>query len=95
VIKNIFQLMKVVSPEETLRHFEELYNTMKIRYGDMKKQLAEDMIVFTDPLREKISEISKNDDLIRKVIKTGREKAKESALHTITMSREAIGILPF
>src|SRR6185436_19538137 len=52
-IENIFMLMKVVSPESTYQAFSDQYNTMKIRYGDMKKQLAEDIITFTTPFREK------------------------------------------
>ena len=40
VIENIFTLMKAVSTDETVRYFDEQYNGMKIRYGDLKKQLA-------------------------------------------------------
>ena len=38
-IQNIFTLMEVVSQKETIDFFNEQYDTMKIRYGDMKKQL--------------------------------------------------------
>jgi len=95
VIQNLFDLMKVVSTPDTVKHFDDLYNTMKIRYGDMKKQLAEDMVSFTNPLREKITDLSKNEELIRKVSKLGAEKARESAKYTIHESRKAIGILSF
>src|ERR1017187_6494607 len=57
-IQNIFQLMKVVSTPETYDYFDEKYNTCQIRYGDMKKQLAEDMILFTKPFLERIKAIS-------------------------------------
>ncbi len=93
VIQNLFDLMKVVSSQETVKHFDDLYNTMKIRYGDMKKQLAEDMVSFTNPLREKIADLSKNTELIRKVSRQGAEKARESARFTLDESRKAIGIL--
>src|SRR5205085_10535847 len=43
-IQNIFLLMKLVSTEEVVNKFEEDYNNCTIRYGDMKKQLAEDMV---------------------------------------------------
>ncbi len=94
-IQNIFSLMEVVSSKETLRHFEELYNSMKIRYGDMKKQLAEDIIVFTAPLREKILAISADDDFIHKVAYRGAEKARESASKTISEARKLIGFRSF
>jgi tryptophanyl-tRNA synthetase len=94
-IQNIFTLMEVVSPEETLKHFEELYNTMKIRYGDMKKQLAEDMIIFTAPLREKILSISSDEIFIHQVAMRGAEKARESASKTISEARKLIGFRSF
>lgn len=95
VIQNIFQLMKVVSTQETLQYFEDMYNSCQIRYGDMKKQLAVDMIAFTEPFRERIKEILSDEIYISKVAKTGREKAQESASKTLREVREIIGFKRF
>ena len=92
VIKNLFALMAAVSSTDTLSFFEEAYNSMKIRYGDMKKQLAEDMIVFTQPFREKILVLSKDEKTVSDVAKRGAEKARASASKTIQEARKAIGI---
>lgn len=94
-IKNIFQLMKVVSAPETLAFFEEQYNTCQIRYGDMKKQLAQDMIAFTEPMREKIKAISADEAYVSNAARIGREKARESASKTIREVREIIGFRYF
>ncbi len=94
-IKNIFQLMKVVSAPETLEFFEEQYNTCQIRYGDMKKQLAQDMIAFTEPMREKIKAIAADEAYVSKAARIGREKARESASKTIKEVREIIGFRYF
>jgi len=94
-IQNLFDLMKIVSTEDTLAHFDELYNKCAIRYGDFKKQLAEDMIIFNSPIRERIEEISKDNDYLRKVANHGAEKARESARKTIKEVRELIGFKPF
>ncbi|MGM0531486.1 MAG: tryptophan--tRNA ligase [Bacteroidota bacterium] len=94
-IKNIFTLMKIVSTEDTYHYFLEQYNTCKIRYGDMKKQLAKDIIAFTDPLREKIKEIQADDAYLKKVAEKGREKARASASKTVREVREIIGIKSF
>ena len=94
-IENIFNLMKALSDKETLAFYEEKYNTCQIRYGDMKKQLAEDIIIFTEPLREKIKEIAADEDYLRKVVKLGRDKAHESAARTIKEVREIIGFRAF
>ena len=95
VIENIFTLMKAVSTDETVRYFDEQYNGMKIRYGDLKKQLAEDMILFTAPFREKILELSKDELFIQKIARQGAEKARESGAATVREARKAIGIRSF
>lgn len=94
-IQNIFNLMKIVSKPDVITHFDDAYNNCSIRYGDMKKQLAEDMIMFIEPIREKIKEIASNDDYIRKVVKTGRDKARESASKTVKEVRDIIGFRSF
>ena len=94
-ISNIFNLMKIISTEDTYMHFLDQYNTCKIRYGDMKKQLARDIIEFTEPLREKIKAIQADDAYLKKVVEQGREKAKASASKTLKAVREIIGIHRF
>jgi tryptophanyl-tRNA synthetase len=94
-VQNIFDLMKVVSSEETVAYFEDQYNTCQIRYGDMKKQLAEDIIQFTSPFLEKIKALSADDDYLRKVAKMGAEKARASARKTLDEVREIIGFKTF
>lgn len=90
-IENLFTLMKIVSAPETVAHFEELYNKCEIRYGDMKKQLAEDIISYTAPIRERIIEILKDEHYLAKVAKLGAEKARESASKTLQEVKEVIG----
>jgi tryptophanyl-tRNA synthetase len=94
-IQNLFDLMKVVSAPDTIAHFDNLYNTMQIRYGDLKKQLAEDMIIATAPIRERINDIANDADYLRKVANLGAEKARESARRTIKEVREIIGFKKF
>lgn len=94
-IQNLFDLMKVVSSADTLQHFETLYNKMQIRYGDFKKQLAEDMILATAPMRERIHDIAKDDAYLRQVAKHGAIKARESAQKTIKEVRNLIGFKRF
>jgi len=94
-IENLFNIMKVVSTPDTVTYFNDKYNSCEIRYGDLKKQLAEDVIAFTAPLREKILEIGANDEYLSKVARMGAEKARESAAKTVKEVREIIGFKPF
>jgi tryptophanyl-tRNA synthetase len=90
-IANLFQLMSLVSTPDTIAHFEQTYNNCTIRYGDLKKQLAEDIIAFTTPIREKALEFRSNETLIKRVLDEGAEKARASATETIKQVREIIG----
>jgi tryptophanyl-tRNA synthetase len=90
-IANLFLLMNAVSKPETIQFFQEQYNTCQIRYGDLKKQLAEDMIEFVNPIRERIKEIESDEAYLSKIAKLGKEKAQESAQKTIREVREIIG----
>lgn len=91
-IENIFLLMKLVSSTDTLTKFEEDYNNCSIRYGDMKKQLAEDMVRFISPIREKVNAILADEKYLKEVTEQGAEKASKSAGLTMKLVREAIGL---
>jgi len=94
-VKNLFTLMTVVSSKDTYDYFLEQYNNCSIRYGDLKKQLAEDIVIFTTPFREKIKELSANIEYLKKVTAIGKEKAQQSAAKTIREVREVMGIKYF
>ncbi len=94
-VANLFYLLEILSTPDTVEHFRASYNDCTIRYGDLKKQLAEDMITFTTPIRERIQEIYNDSAYLRKVVKMGAEKARESASKTIREVREIIGYKNF
>jgi tryptophanyl-tRNA synthetase len=89
-IENLFLLMKLVSNADTLKHFEEKFNTCSIRYGDMKKQLAEDMVEFIAPIRQKVDDILNDEKYLQKVMKQGAEKAIAHAEITMRDVRNAM-----
>ena len=91
VIQNLFTLMDVVSSKDTYDYFNEKYNNCEIRYGDLKKQLAEDIINFCSPIRERIMEYAANPDNLDKVAAAGAEKARASAVATMKEVRKLIG----
>jgi len=87
--------MKIMSSGDTYDHFNDLYTKCQIRYGDMKKQLAEDVILFTEPFREKIKELYANPEYLRKVVSMGAEKARASGAATLREVRDIIGFKQF
>jgi len=96
-IENLFTLMKLVSTTDTVEKFEADFNNSSagnciIRYGDMKKQLAEDMVNFLNPIRTRAQEIAADKKLLAAVMQQGAEKARTSAKATIQAVRDAVGV---
>lgn len=91
VIQNLFTFLEIVSTKDTYDYFNEKWNDCSIRYGDLKKQLAEDIVAFNEPIRERIEEFMGNTELLDKIALQGAEKARESAVKTIKEVREIIG----
>lgn len=94
-IENLFVLMKLVSKEDTVKKFEADYADCSIRYGDMKKQLAEDMVKFISPIREKAEKIYQDEDHLHHIVEQGTEKARKSAGETIQRVREIMRLKYF
>jgi tryptophanyl-tRNA synthetase len=94
-VKNLFTIMNVVSEQDTVNFFADKYASCEIRYGDMKKQLAEDIIKFTEPIRIRINDILSDNKYLSKVVAEGAEKARASASKTVREVREIIGYRPF
>lgn len=91
-IQNLFLLMHLSSKPEVVDTYRNAFNNCTIRYGDMKKQMAEDMAAFVRPIREKAAELQKDEALLRRILKEGAEKARASASKTIEGARKLIGI---
>jgi len=89
--------MRLVSSEETLNFFQDAYarsstGNVVIRYGDMKKQLAADMVSFIKPIRETTEALLADNEKLGKIMKEGKEKARANASETIKAVRKAVGI---
>lgn len=93
-IQNLFMLMQMASSEEVYQHYRQAYADCSIRYGDLKKQLAADLVALITPLRERIEENLANRPLLEKIAREGAMKARESARQTIEEVREIIGFAP-
>ncbi|MBQ0118194.1 MAG: tryptophan--tRNA ligase [Bacteroidales bacterium] len=90
-IRNLFTMMEIVSDKQTYDYFNDQYNNMAIRYGDMKKQLAADINAFCAPIRERILQYRADEDYLTRVARQGAERASESAEQTLREVREIIG----
>ena len=94
-VQNLFTLMELTSAPDVVQHFRDAYADCSIRYGDLKKQLAEDILKVTLPIRERILEIRNDDAYIGRVLRTGAERARQRAAATLREAREVMGIRKF
>lgn len=91
-VANVFTLLELVSTPDTVEHFKKAYADCTIRYGDLKKQLAEDMVAVVAPLRERILDIRRNETYLKQVAERGAEAARESARKTVDEVRRLMGV---
>lgn len=91
VIENLFTFLRICSDEETYNYFDEKWNDCSIRYGDLKKQIAEDIIKTVTPIRERIMEYRSNTQLLDRIAQEGAEVARASASATLKEVRKIIG----
>lgn len=91
VIENLFTFLRICSTPDTYEFFDEQWNNCTLRYGDLKKQIADDIIKTVTPIRERIQEYSNNQDFLERVAKEGAEVAQASAAATLSEVRKIIG----
>ena len=90
-IQGLFTLLGLVSSPEVLTKYENDFNQCRIRYGDMKKQLADDLIQFITPIRNKAAALQNDPAEIDRILTMGAAKARESAELTLREVRKALG----
>ena len=91
VIENLFTFLRIASSPEAYQYFDEKWNDCSIRYGDLKKQIAQDLCTIVAPIRERIEQFSADTDLLDKIARDGAEVARQSARATIDEVRRIIG----
>mgnify|MGYP002508205116 CR=1 FL=1 len=94
-VANLFSLLELTSAPEVVESFRKSYADCSIRYGDLKKQLAEDILAITTPIRERVADILADDAYIANVVRRGAEKARERAAATLSEMRHIMGIRKF
>ena len=91
-IEGLFNLLKVVGDKEVVEKFESDFNNCNIRYGDMKKQLAEDMVKFISPIRANAEAMRNDEKYMKELMEQGASKARASAKATLQLARDAVGL---
>ncbi|MBU0576461.1 tryptophan--tRNA ligase [Patescibacteria group bacterium] len=64
-----------------------------IRYGELKKELAEAIYKELQPIWEKRKELEKKPDYVKQIIEDGAKKARQIASQTLAEVKEKMGLL--
>jgi tryptophanyl-tRNA synthetase len=89
---NLFTLLREFSPPDTVRRFQQDYELRVIRYSDLKKTLADDIVAALDPMRETREELLAQPDLVNDILRRGAEKARGIAGETMREVKERMGL---
>jgi tryptophanyl-tRNA synthetase len=89
---NVFALLKLVASAEELSEWESRYRSGGMGYGQAKKRLAELMIDYFKPFRQKRAELENNIDYVKKVLADGAGRARAVAVEMLETARRAVGL---
>ena len=94
-IKNLFYFLKLVSTPEIYNQYLAAWNDCSIRYGDLKMQIANDVLKVTAPIRERYEQIYADTDYLNKVAEQGAEKARAEVRKNLNEMRQYMGFRKF
>ena len=83
---NIFQAFSGWTKEKMREHFHGM------RYGDLKKQVAEMVIANLEPLQARYREITGESGYVDRVLKEGAERVSPFAKATVRLVKERMGL---
>jgi len=89
---NVFALLKLVASREELAEWENRYRSGGMGYSDAKKRLAELMIDYFKPYRQKKADLDNNISYVKEVLAKGAERARAVATKTFEEVRKAVGL---
>jgi len=85
---DIYAVARGTDPEAVEREFE------GAGYGDFKKAVAEAVVEFLAPVRERYAELRPDEAALERILAEGAEKARELAAPTVAEVRDRMGIGP-
>ena len=87
--QNVYNIHKLFRSETELKP---IYAELKGKYKDIKEKLAEDIIKYFAPMKEKRDEITKDEKLIKKVLENGAKTASKIAKEKLEDVKVKIGV---
>lgn len=91
-VKNLFEFVELFEGKEKREEYEAQYLGEGVRYGDIKRELADSIYEELAPLQEKRRKLEANSEYVERVIEEGAAKARILAKETIDEVRFKMGL---
>lgn len=92
-VANLLKFVELFEGIEKRKMYEDKYLGEGIRYGDLKKELADAIYKELLPIQEKRKELEHKTSYVDEVIKSGAEKARKIAAETVLEVKEKMGLV--
>ncbi len=89
---NVFALLKLVAEPDELAQWDQKYRAGGLGYGSVKKRLAELLIEYFKPYRQKRAELENDMAFVEQILGAGAERAGVVARQTLSTVRQAVGL---
>lgn len=93
-VANLFNLLKIFSTPETVAFFEEQFREGKLRYGDLKKTLGDDIAARLGTFRQRRQELEGEPGLVQDILADSAAQVRKIARQTLDEVREKVGYSP-
>ena len=91
-VKNLFKMVELIQGEDKRTEYELMYETSGVRFGDLKKELAQAIYTGLKPIQEKRAELEADPEYVDSVIETGAARARAIATEVVLEVRKAMGL---
>lgn len=89
-VANLFKFLELFKPQR-LEYYTSLYELGKLRYSELKEELAMAIYEELKPMQDKRNKLT--DEYVDEVIRKGAERARKAATETVTEVKQKMGLL--
>lgn len=89
---NVFTFHQLYSPADLVAQVDPDCRSAKIGCVECKKKMAEHLVAYLSPIRDKIEHYKNHTDQVEQVMAEGSDKARQVAAKTLAEVRDAVRI---
>lgn len=91
-VANLLKFVELFEGEKRRLEYEKMYTTTGIRYGELKRELAEAMYKELEPIQKRRREFESNLDKVEEILKDGAMRTRKIAEKTVLEVKQKMGL---